>query len=486
MESPRPQGRFRRLLQKLVLAETVYSFWERGQEAWGAIPRPVRFAIKAAILMLLSDLGVRVAVIRDWLTQAAGAYLSPQTILMVILLSLWAIIAILVRRERRSKMTRVSTEAPTQSSSTTASDTPGPEQHAPYEAVEKLREIITPCMELLRAASSFYSQVFANTWGQAHASAGIRQTPHDMSEDLFRGYELSPFQQTVTLFERSSTLKLLQGTGRLTQQQFTEVLLELCQALAGYEKVMRRLHPIVEIFGTDESDLLSSREYLELYNLHSKCGVILGVASQRGDLRPLRKVLPTVELDKPTIAVPRLILGGDDAFFVKRVEFKAIKTSGEKRTFVLDVLTMRLLNQGRRKGVSLAARDLEVEFTCEGPGVALPWISSRLDDSIEPPLLRPGERPERVFRLEAFESRPLNLVVKSPSAINCYLFNNESYQYPDAQNPAWSMPPGEYRCLVKVSGIDVRESFECVFENHGEGLSLEVKSFRSLLKEREA
>jgi hypothetical protein len=92
----------RQVARWLVAAETWYTFWERGQAAWKAIPPPIRFAIKAAILMVLSELATRLVVVRQWLLQAAGDFVSPQSTLMVILLSLWAIIAILARRERRS------------------------------------------------------------------------------------------------------------------------------------------------------------------------------------------------------------------------------------------------------------------------------------------------------------------------------------------------------------------------------------------------
>ena len=125
------------------------------------------------------------------------------------------------------------------------------------------------------------------------------------------------------------------------------------------------------------------------------------------------------------------------------------------------------------------AKGLGAEFTSEGT-IKLPWIQARNDYSPQPPELSLGQRPELTSDLGIDKWIEYNLIIKEPEAESCYLFNNDSYQHPRGQNPAWRLGPGEHRVVVKVSGVEVRERFECIFLNPGPGCPLLVRSFKAL------
>ncbi len=168
-------------------------------------------------------------------------------------------------------------------------------------------------------------------------------------------------------------------------------------------------------------------------------------------------------------AVPRVQLNGDQAFHVERVTFG----------FLADVLCMRLINAPESTAESAIAKGVRAHFLCKGPGASgLPSLDARWSDSPQPPSIPLGETPALAVNLGINEGRQINLVVKEPEDEHCYLFNNDSYQYPRRQNPAWRMEPGEYRVVVDVSGVEVRERFECSFLNPGPGRPLIVKSFK--------
>lgn len=165
---------------------------------------------------------------------------------------------------------------------------------------------------------------------------------------------------------------------------------------------------------------------------------------------------------------PQVILDGQDAFFVKRVAWFFGSTQ---------VLGVRLRNAPRDKTERGVAKGLGGVFTCVGTGLQLPWIDARLDHSPQP---GPGVIPELVFDLSINKWKELNLIIKEDGVDSCYLFNNDSYNYihKRMQNPAWEIGPGQYMILVKITGVDVDEQFECIFVNPGRGASLEVKSFK--------
>jgi hypothetical protein len=165
---------------------------------------------------------------------------------------------------------------------------------------------------------------------------------------------------------------------------------------------------------------------------------------------------------------PRITLCGDDAFHVKRVGWSFGDT---------DVLSVRLINAPKNHAENAVAKGLGAEFTCEGAEVPLPWIQARNDYSPQPPELSPGDRPELIADLGIDKWREYNLVIKEPQSEHCYLFNNDSYHHARGQNPAWRIGPGEHKIVVRVSGVEVRDRFECIFLNPGQGAALEVKSF---------
>jgi hypothetical protein len=172
-------------------------------------------------------------------------------------------------------------------------------------------------------------------------------------------------------------------------------------------------------------------------------------------------------------AGPRIVLCGQDAFHVKRVGWPF---------GVTDVLSIRLINAPQSHADNAIAKDLGAEFTVEGVDIRLPWIQARNDYSPQPPELSPGERPELIADLGIDKWREYNLIIKEPQYEYCYLFNNDSFRHPRGQNPAWGIGPGKYKVEVRVSGVEVRERFECIFLNPGQGGSLEVKSFEQVAK----
>jgi hypothetical protein len=44
----------------------------------------------------------------------------------------------------------------------------------------------------------------------------------------------------------------------------------------------------------------------------------------------------------------------------------------------------------------------------------------------------------------------VSVVVKFEGEPDCYIFTNESYVFPQWQNPDWRLPPGRYRLRVTV------------------------------------
>jgi hypothetical protein len=167
---------------------------------------------------------------------------------------------------------------------------------------------------------------------------------------------------------------------------------------------------------------------------------------------------------------PRIMLSGQDAFHVKRVALGGHDT---------DVLSIRIVNEPESSAAGAIAHALHADFTCEGAGVLLPWIRARNDYSTQPGHLAQGQLPELVADLVIDDWREFNLIIKNPESDYCYLFNNDSFRYPGGENPAWKIGKGKYRVAVKISAVEVRERFECVFVNPGRGASLKVQPFNA-------
>jgi hypothetical protein len=159
------------------------------------------------------------------------------------------------------------------------------------------------------------------------------------------------------------------------------------------------------------------------------------------------------------------------AFHVGRVSSWQ-SSRGEK--WETDVLSVCFTYAPKDRTETVAKR-LGVEFTCKGENVLLPWLHARLPASPEPSLDNP--LPEITFDLGLDQWQGACLVIKEPQSDNCYLFNNDSYHHPRGQNPKWKLGPGEYKVVVRITGLKEPERLECTFLNPGQGGSLEVKSF---------
>jgi hypothetical protein len=224
-----------------------------------------------------------------------------------------------------------------------------------------------------------------------------------------------------------------------------------------------------------QQEYYGSEWYSGLHQRHKECLRELNRISQRAkfeNLRPALALLYDLLTVQPLPPGPRVLLHGEDAFHVKRVPWNP----GE-----MDVLGVRLINSPSSHAESAVAKGFGAEFTCEGGGsVQPPWIHARNDHSPQPPKLSLGQLPELICDLGIDKWIEYNLVIKEPNAESCYLFNNDSYQHPRGQNPAWRIGPGEHKIVVRVSGVAVREQFECIFINPGPGRSLLVKSFKAL------
>jgi hypothetical protein len=165
---------------------------------------------------------------------------------------------------------------------------------------------------------------------------------------------------------------------------------------------------------------------------------------------------------------PRIVLG-ERGFHTKQVgwTFKQM----HEGYFEADVLGVTFVNCGKSD-----AKSLQVRFKCEGAGASLRrWLVARLDDSP-----KQGPDAEVIFGLTIDQSQEVNLLIKEPQSDDCFIFNNESWSYPRAQNPAWKLAPGKYKILVEVMGLHVLERFECIFQNQGRGTLLKVRTFRSV------
>lgn len=180
---------------------------------------------------------------------------------------------------------------------------------------------------------------------------------------------------------------------------------------------------------------------------------------------------------------PRIELNGDAAFHVESVGF--VHRSSR---FEADVMSLRLINRPSGNSLDCCARDVRASFQVFGPGAEkLPSVDARWSDTQQPQVSTKGgiirmiEPPQLAVDFGINEAHQLNLVLKKAGSQYCYLFNNDSYLAPDFEKAAWRMEPGDYRVVVRISGVGVDSGpFECLFENPGANAGLKVKSFRKV------
>ncbi len=224
-------------------------------------------------------------------------------------------------------------------------------------------------------------------------------------------------------------------------------------------------------------DFYESEYYAELRRRHRECLMELQRVIQTSGFRELYNSLGPLGdllLVEPSPVGPRITLNGGGAFNVKRVTWHP--TNGAM--FDTDVLSVRLWNDPRSREDTAAATGLTVECTCQGPNLDLPWLHTRLDYPIQSIQMARGELPTLIYDFGVGEWKMFNLIIKEPESSDCCLYNNDSFQHPRVQNPAWRIGPGAYKVIVRVTGVRVREQFECGFQNPGQGCPLVVKSFR--------
>lgn len=167
---------------------------------------------------------------------------------------------------------------------------------------------------------------------------------------------------------------------------------------------------------------------------------------------------------------PKIVFG-DRKFHTKQVGFGNYPEL-DKQYLETDVISLHFKNTSDKA----TAEDLHIKFTCIGRGAKIKWIDARLDSFAQPVH---GETPQDTFSLEPGEEGIASFVIKEPQSHCCYLFNNDSYKYPRAQNPMWELDRGTYKLLVEFLGPGVVRRFECTFVNRGKGEdSLKIKSSR--------
>jgi hypothetical protein len=152
--------------------------------------------------------------------------------------------------------------------------------------------------------------------------------------------------------------------------------------------------------------------------------------------------------------------------------------SGSGEAWESRVISIKIKNSPKVAAESAIAKGLTVKFTCRGVAeggkeLDLPWLDGRNSYSDQPKLLGPPVKLDFDLGIDNPEAK-INLVIKKPDSNDCYLFNNDSFQYPYAQNPKWRIPPGRFIVIVNVSGTGVRKRFECSFLNSGYGKGLLV------------
>lgn len=181
---------------------------------------------------------------------------------------------------------------------------------------------------------------------------------------------------------------------------------------------------------------------------------------------------------------PRLELNPKCPCPVKRTGFV-----WRSEQFEADVLSMQIVNAARSNWEDAIGRRMQatLEVYGEPSGTRLLSLPARWSDIPQPKVKVAGagltymeELPQNAvdFATNGDDSlHELNIAIKRPGSNDCHLFSNASYYYPRFEKPEWSLQAGRYRAVVKIAGIRLWRSFECVFVNQ-KGGSLEVVSCR--------
>jgi hypothetical protein len=100
----------------------------------------------------------------------------------------------------------------------------------------------------------------------------------------------------------------------------------------------------------------------------------------------------------------------------------------------------------RRDGSRAITRDVIARWASQ-PEPLLPVIAQgQVGNVLDPARVMQARRMD----VHEHSDEPIPVAVKFEGDPDCYIFTNESYQFPRWQNPAWRMPPGRYRLRVTV------------------------------------
>jgi hypothetical protein len=72
------------------------------------------------------------------------------------------------------------------------------------------------------------------------------------------------------------------------------------------------------------------------------------------------------------------------------------------------------------------------------------------------------------------EEHELNIAFKHPGQAFLYGFNNQTYDYPNWENPAYRLDGDSYEVVVRLFGRNVDDEFRFMLRNLGTGAGLEI------------
>jgi hypothetical protein len=100
----------------------------------------------------------------------------------------------------------------------------------------------------------------------------------------------------------------------------------------------------------------------------------------------------------------------------------------------------------RQDGSRAITGDVIARWTSQ-PEPLLPVVTQgQVGNVLDPARLMQARR----IDVHGHSEEPISIAVKFEGEPDCYIFTNESYLFSRWQNPAWRIPPGQYRLRVTV------------------------------------
>jgi hypothetical protein len=120
----------------------------------------------------------------------------------------------------------------------------------------------------------------------------------------------------------------------------------------------------------------------------------------------------------------------------------------------------------------------EIKFLRHGR-VALTTSPGRWGDTEQPAVRKARDPFASLIDLNAIsfrigEEHELNIAIKHPAQAFFYAFNNQTYDHPNWENPAYRLDGDAYEVVVRLFGRNVDEGYRFVLRNLGTAAGLQI------------